>query len=129
MNYCFDQPDVPPSYTHLIQPLSQIFISREEAEWAFDLLASALEYLGVTELEDQRFAITLPDDGHTLNLVFGKWVVLHFTGPGYAKFRVGLALQEEHLDIMGPYTLWDPFTTDDDISISSLVHSPVTGMS
>ncbi|MBN1873222.1 MAG: AAA family ATPase [Anaerolineae bacterium] len=116
-NYTFEHPVTPELYTTSTAPLTRIFASREEVEWAFDLLQDTLNRLGVTGPDDERFAITLPDNGQALNLIFGKWVVLHFTGPCYAQYRVGMALQEEHLDVLGTYNQWESFTTDDEVCI------------
>jgi hypothetical protein len=78
------------------EPFGDLFASREEAEWAFDLLRETLERLGVAGPDDARFAVTLPHKGRMLRLNFGNWAVLQFSGPCYAQFRVGMALFEEH---------------------------------
>ena len=98
-------------------PFAQIFASREEAEWAFDLIRETLTYLGVEHTEDERFALTLRDHNRTLSLTFGKWTILQFIGPCYTQFRVGLPLKGAHLDVIGPYDQQSPLTTYDDAII------------
>ena len=111
--YDFGGPEVV-TYTSSAEPFTQIFASREEAEWAFDLIRETLARLGVEDAEDERFALTLADGDRTLRLNFGNWGILHFTGPCYAQFRVGMALLGDHLEVIGPYDQWRPFATDDD---------------
>ncbi|HNT75330.1 MAG TPA: AAA family ATPase [Anaerolineae bacterium] len=94
------------------EPFGDLFASREEAEWAFDLLRETLERLGVAGPDDARFAVTLRDGGHTLSLTFGKWTVLRFMGPCYVQFRVQMALMDEHLEVLGPYEPEPPFVTE-----------------
>ena len=60
----------------------KIFGDQLEAEWAFDLLKTTLERLGIESLDDERFSITIPirSGGRTLHLSFGPWLVLGFDG-------------------------------------------------
>ena len=60
----------------------KIFGNQLEAEWAFDLLKTTLERLGIESLDDERFSITIPirSGGRTLHLSFGPWLVLGFDG-------------------------------------------------
>jgi 5-methylcytosine-specific restriction protein B len=60
----------------------KIFADQLEAEWAFDLLKTTLERLGIESLDDERFSITIPirSGGRTLHLSFGPWLVLGFDG-------------------------------------------------
>lgn len=100
-------------------PFSTIFVDREEADWALDLLKETLFLLGVTEASDRRFALTLEEDGRILRLKFGDWwSVLHFTSVGYRKNRVGMALIQEEAELMGMSSDLKPLEgTEDDLPI------------
>ncbi len=101
----------------LIEPLAQIFTSREEADLAFDWLKKTLARLGVGNAEDERFAVTLRDAGHTLCLYFGNWAVLQFYGPSYTSQTMSVALldaEAQSLDLLRPS---DAFATEDGVAI------------
>lgn len=68
----------------LAPPLSAVFESRGEAEWAFGLLRRTLGLLGVSGPGAPRVAMTLPraHKGTVLRLNFGPWLVLDFRGAG-----------------------------------------------
>ncbi len=66
----------------LSEPFSQIFESRETAEWAFELIGETLRMLGVRQPEDERYVLSLSADESRLRLNFGKWAVLGFRSAG-----------------------------------------------
>ncbi|NJN99489.1 MAG: AAA domain-containing protein [Anaerolineales bacterium] len=80
----------------LAQPFSQIFVDREEAEWAFELLQKICERLLIKDSKDQRFAVTLRHgksiaEKRTLRLIFGNWAVLSFKGADGLSGKISLA--------------------------------------
>ena len=81
----------------LAAPLNAVFASADEAEWAFDLLGTALEGLGAGELGDPRVVLSLPKTGagRVLRLNFGQWLVLDFRGDVEGRTRMGVALRTE----------------------------------
>jgi len=83
----------------LVEPFSLIFESREEAEWAFNLIRSTLEQVGITSAEDGRFALTLADryGGLNLHLNIGSWLILGFRRPEMTSRRVRLTLATDLL--------------------------------
>ncbi len=94
---------------NLAKPLPQIFASKDEAQWAFELLQETFERLGIESADDERFALTLVHDGRVLRLNFGNWAVLQFYGPGYSQYQVGMALIDEQADLEGKFRRWEPF--------------------
>ncbi|MFW6082889.1 MAG: hypothetical protein ACOC8C_02415 [Chloroflexota bacterium] len=83
-------------------PFSRIFLDREEAEWAFDVLKETLGLLGVIDVSDERFSLALADDEPVLRLSFGEWwTVLRFAGPDFSKNRVAMALIQEEAELTG----------------------------
>ena len=92
----------------LASPFSRIFTSKDEADWAFDLLRESLHRLGVQEPQDPRFAITLTDSNRRLRLNFGNWTVLQFCAPGHPDNRVGLALLDDLSDTAPEPAKWGP---------------------
>jgi CBS domain-containing protein len=86
----------------MADPFCTIFLDREEADWAFDLLRETLFLLGVTEASDKRFALTLEKGDRILRLKFGEWWgVLRFAGPDFSKNRVAMALIQEEAELAG----------------------------
>ena len=78
----------------LVPPMSAVFESRDEAEWAFGLLRRTLGLLGVDGPGDPRVAVTMPraHKGTVLRLNFGAWIVLDFRGRGPLAAGVGITL-------------------------------------
>ena len=115
----------------MAEPCSQIFVDREEAEWAFDLLQETFRRLGVADASDERFALTLRDGGRVLRLNFGNWAVLQFYGPGYSQYKVGIALIDQHVALTGEFRKWEPFAqSDPSVSVYNLpvdVANPLEG--
>lgn len=105
----------------LASPFDEIFQDRQEAEWAFELLAETLERLGVSGPSDERFALTVVNGGRVLRLNFGNWAVLSFYGPGYSEYRLGLPLVDGMVEPAGDYNQWGAFANvDPSISVYDL---------
>lgn len=101
-------------------PFSAIFVDRDEAEWAFDLIRETLGLHGVTDAEDKRFSVALLKKRRILQLSFGNWGhLLRFTNPDYSQNRVGMALIQDEAKLTGLSVHWKPFEgTEDDLPIS-----------
>ena len=90
------------SDAEMAAPFCTIFVDREEADWAFDLLRETLFLLGVTESSDRRFAMTLEKGDRILRLKFRDWwAVLRFAGPTFSENRVAMALIQEEAELAG----------------------------
>jgi len=70
--------DAVPDLKALAAPFDTMFVDRDEAEWAFDLLAQAFVTLGVRAPDDPRIALTLPNGGRYLHLSIANWLILGF---------------------------------------------------
>jgi len=57
-------------------PFSRLFADRAEAKAALDLMTDALEALGVTSNDDERFAVTFSPSAGKLSLYYGPWCVI-----------------------------------------------------
>ncbi|GAB6158821.1 hypothetical protein JCM39194_20210 [Desulfotomaculum varum] len=79
----------------MAKPFSSIFIDKEEALWAFDMMAGAAEMLGIDSANDERLAITIRHKNMGLHFNFGNWLLLGFYGPKNEKGRLRLPLLEE----------------------------------
>lgn len=79
----------------LAEPFSRIFINREEALWAFEMIASAANLLGIDSPEEQRLAVTIQKKYMGLHINFGNWLLLGFYGSNKANRRLRLPLLEE----------------------------------
>lgn len=89
-------------------PFDEIFISFEEAQWAFDVLQRALIKLGVvpTELDrDLRMSLTLTKrsrEGVRLRLNFGNWAILTFLNLSVGSNRAQYVCREDLLSSSPP---------------------------
>jgi hypothetical protein len=101
--------NAPAIKAQLAEPFSRIFSDRAEAEWAFEFVRETFRRLGVMDASDTRFALTLRNDNRILRLNFGNWAVLQFYGPGYAPYRMGVALFTDRVAFSGPHRAWGPF--------------------
>lgn len=81
----------------LAEPFNQIFTSREEAEWAFDFLRQSVENLGMTDPDDERFALTMPKHKPCLRLNLGTWLILSFESVAHLDDQVLIALFQNQI--------------------------------
>lgn len=86
----------------MASPFDRVFLSHEEAWWAFDLLRSTLLALGVSVEaygDDRRISLTLPAyrGRNLLRLNFGNWLILGFAGEEPHGNRLSLALRKDLL--------------------------------
>ncbi|MGC9316029.1 MAG: AAA family ATPase, partial [bacterium] len=84
----------------LAPPFSEIFEDYEQANWAFDLMAKALQELGVdnSNLNDPRFSVTLTKTQDRMRVDYGCWLLL-----GFRKYRqedrwIEVALDANQID-------------------------------
>lgn len=84
----------------LAPPFSEIFEDYEQANWAFDLMAKALQELGVdkSNLNDPRFSVTLNKTQDRIRVDYGCWLLL-----GFRKYRqedrwIEIALNTNQID-------------------------------
>lgn len=116
-----EEPQPPPvSESQLAAPFSNIFADVEEALWAFDFLRDALGRLGISDPEDERFALTLRHNNKTLRLNYGMWAVLQFYGMGTALERVGIAFLEELVNFDASIPRWEPFSDERPVRVYEL---------
>ena len=94
---------------NLAEPFSSIFTSRENADWAFDLLHDTLNRLGVNSLNDERYAITLRHQEKVLRLNFGNLAILQFYSDSHSQYQIGLALIDEGVKFSVDFNKWKPF--------------------
>jgi MoxR-like ATPase len=89
----------------IAEPLASIFSNREEAEWAFDLLAEILTRLDIHSADDPRWAITLTKryGGISLHLTVGNWLILGFRPTKQQVKRVRLIFIPELVDLDEEY--------------------------
>lgn len=118
------EPQVPSQFSRdtkrLAYPFSRIFVSPEEAQWAFDFLRDALARLGISDPDDVRFALTLRHNYRTLRLNYGMWAVLQFYGNGAALDRVGIAFLEELVNFDTSIPRWEPFSDERSVRVYEL---------
>jgi 5-methylcytosine-specific restriction protein B len=102
------EPQLPP-------PLDRVFISLEEAQKAFDFFHESLQNLGIRDEEDERFSLTLVNNRQVLRLNIGNWAVVQFYGPGFSKYRFGIALLEDDdfVDENAEFNKWGAFAYSD----------------
>ena len=83
------------------QPFDQLFSGLDEAEWAFNLIADAMQQLGITGVDDPRFSVTLRDEGgkHHLHFSFGQWLILGFDGSDGSLDNLAVALLTKDIGI------------------------------
>lgn len=110
----------PKADAQMAAPFSTIFVDREEAHWAFDLLNETLRILDVTDPRDERFSLGLRNNRRILRLSIGEWWgVLQFASPDWSKYRVGLALIDHQAARTCASARWKLFEgTEADLSIS-----------
>ena len=77
----------PPS---LATPFSEVFADYDEALWGLGLMAEALAALGVTDNEDERFAITFAPGANRLTLDFADRCVMRL-GPADTARRLQIS--------------------------------------
>jgi hypothetical protein len=70
------------SRNSLAAPFSSIFVDRNEADIAFDLVKETLEHLGEGLSQSDRVAVTLPRGGSSLSVNWGSRLVLQFKKTG-----------------------------------------------
>ncbi|MGC9307458.1 MAG: AAA family ATPase [Thermoplasmatota archaeon] len=105
----------------LAEPFANIFRNRQDAELAFDLLEKTFNVLGITQQDDDRFAVTITKNKQILRLNYGNWAVLHFYNKGKNDYRVGMALRDEtDPDLI--LKQWD-FFADSDARLTELPFS------
>lgn len=91
-------------YKRLAAPFNEIFCSRQEAEWAFDLMEEAARHLGMQDAADPRFAFSLTHRyGRTLHMNFDKCLLLGFREPGGGAERVRMPLLPDQVDLDEKY--------------------------
>lgn len=101
----------------LAKPFNTVFRNREEAEWAFDLFRETIVRLGLRNVADKRFALTLRHNNTVLRLNFGNWMVLDVRR-GFVE--IALIDQVVKLDIK-PET-WGAFAVRDELETKVSVH-------
>jgi hypothetical protein len=62
----------------LAQPFSKIFLDREEAHAAFDLIKQTLEHLRIRDPHSEHLVLSLPNSGAQISLTYGARLALHF---------------------------------------------------
>jgi 5-methylcytosine-specific restriction protein B len=83
-----------PGSATLGPPFDKLFADRAEAEAALDLMADALDALGVTANDDKRFAVTYATNSRGMTLDYGPWCVMR-CWPVEQPRRLQLALLEQ----------------------------------
>jgi len=111
----------------LAEPFASIFASWDEAWWAFDLMAQALEGLGITDLDDPRYAVTTPKGGSILRLIAGDRVTVGFWG-GHTGTEIELALLEAEGQPFAPLAHVEPFSTWTDSPDIGVYRFPLEGI-
>jgi hypothetical protein len=103
---------------NLAEPFNTIFKNHEEAEWAFDFFAETIRKLGLRDLNDKRFALTVRYNNSILRLNFGNWMVLDMS-----QEMVDIALIDNEVKQLGvPFTKWGAFATRDKTERVVTVH-------
>lgn len=83
----------------LAAPFSQMFSSRTEAEWAFDLLKKVSEKLGIHDSHPlATYTIRRRTGGYSLRLSFGSWLIVGFSGIHGRLNEIILALPDDYTD-------------------------------
>lgn len=78
----------------LAQPFCDIFVDRQEAEWAFDLMARAASRLLVADPVDERLTVSLRYINRAIHMSFNDWLILGFYGAGFKDYRVAIAFRD-----------------------------------
>ncbi|MBI1299672.1 AAA domain-containing protein [bacterium] len=93
----------------LAPPFDHLFANREEAEWAFDLMAHALHQLGIEDPENQIFVTSLPSTygARTIRLLYGNWVILGFCGRSLQRVGTEIILFNEEAAEFQQYKVFD----------------------
>lgn len=86
----------------LAEPFAWLFADRQEAEWAFDVMAETMRGLGVTAADDARVAVTLrrTKRQYHFHLDFGNWLAVCFAGRNGRLNEIQLALLGDPIDIV-----------------------------
>jgi hypothetical protein len=86
------------SLAPLAPPFSQIFASRTEAEWAFDLLRMTSDKLGIyPDHHLATYTVRRGGGGYRLRLSFGNWLIIGFAGNHGRLNEVVLALPDDYI--------------------------------
>jgi hypothetical protein len=70
------------SQKKLAAPFSEIFADWNEAEWAFDLMQSAAQQLGIEQADERRAAFTFRRQAgqYLIRLNYGNWLIFGLAG-------------------------------------------------
>ncbi len=86
----------------LCEIIRHIFGSAERAQWGFELLRFALEKVGISHREDQRYSISHPKHKRTVNLNFGYWHIFGIYASSDKNLSLSVILAN---DLAGPLNL------------------------
>ncbi len=89
----------------LAHPFSKMFQDWDQAQWAFDLLQSALECLGVQTPDHPLLTVTLRSysSEFRLRVNYGKWLVLGINGKAGSISSIHVTLYKDRLKLPSLY--------------------------
>lgn len=92
-------------FDELAQPFSEMFNSRDQADWAFDFLAETSSLMGVKNADDPMAAFTLRkiQGSFHIRMNFGSWLILGISGRNGEINDVTMALFEGDYGIKPTY--------------------------
>lgn len=114
LNQIKEDADEPYAASELAPPFGHFFRDRDEAEWAFNLLAYALQQLGIDDLEDEMFVTSLPGS-RFIRLLYGNWVVIGFRR---SKAETEIILFAEKADQYQKFKIFDYQQKDEEPSVA-----------